>query len=65
VAGAVLLVIPRTFLIGALFIGCTVVGAIVIWIAVLHEPQSARVPAILLALLLACVAQRFRLASAR
>ena len=65
VTGAVLLLIPRTFLIGALFIGCTMAGAILTWITVLHEPQSARVPAILLTLLVACVAQRLWLARAR
>jgi putative oxidoreductase len=65
VAGAILLVIPRTFLIGALFIGWTMIGAVLTWVAVLHEPQSAWVPAILLALLVACVAQRLWLASAR
>jgi uncharacterized membrane protein YphA (DoxX/SURF4 family) len=65
VFGAVLLLIPRTFLIGALFIGCTMAGAILASIAVLHEPQSARVPAILLTLLVACVAQRLWLARAR
>jgi putative oxidoreductase len=65
VVGAILLVIPRTFLIGALFIGCTMVGAILTWMVVLHEPQSAWVPAILLTLLIACVAQRLWLASAR
>jgi uncharacterized membrane protein YphA (DoxX/SURF4 family) len=64
VTGAVLLLIPRTFLIGALFIGCTMAGAILTWIAVLHEPQSAWVPAILLTLLAACVAQHFWLARA-
>ena len=62
VAGAILLVIPRTFLIGALFIGCTMIGAILSWMVVLHEPQSALVPAILLTLLVACVVQHFWLA---
>jgi hypothetical protein len=62
VAGAILLVIPRTFLIGAWFIGCTMIGAILSWMVVLHEPQSALVPAILLTLLTACVVQHFWLA---
>jgi putative oxidoreductase len=62
VAGAILLVIPRTFLIGACFIGCTMIGAIFSWMVVLHEPQSALVPAILLTLLAACVVQHFWLA---
>jgi putative oxidoreductase len=62
VAGAILLVIPRTFLIGASFIGCTMIGAILSWMVVLHEPQSAVVPAILLTLLAACVVQHFWLA---
>jgi uncharacterized membrane protein YphA (DoxX/SURF4 family) len=65
VAGAILLVIPRAFLIGALFIGCTMAGAVLTWMVVLHEPQSAWVPAILLTLLLVCVAQRLWLASTR
>jgi len=65
VAGAVLLVIPRTFLIGAFFIGCTTVGALLTWMVVLHEPESAWVPAILLTLLAVCVAQRLWLASAK
>ena len=62
VAGAIFLVIPRTFLIGAVFIGCTMIGAILSWMVVLRDPQSAIVPAILLTLLAVCVVQHFWLA---
>jgi putative oxidoreductase len=62
VAGAIFLVIPRTFLIGAVFIGCTMIGAILSWMVVLRDPQSAIVPAMLLTLLVVCVAQHFWLA---
>ena len=62
VSGAIFLVIPRTFLIGALFIGCTMIGAILSWVIVLGEPQSALVPAILLTLLMVCVVQHLWLA---
>lgn len=62
VSGALLLLIPRTFLIGALCIGCTMIGAILAWMVVLHDPQSALVPAILLTLLVGCVVQHLWLA---
>ena len=62
VAGAIFLLIPRTFLIGAVFIGCTMMGAILSWMVVLRDPQSAIVPAILLTLLAVCVVQHFWLA---
>jgi putative oxidoreductase len=53
VTGALLVLIPRTFLIGMSILAATMVGAMLAWILVLHEPRSAMLPAVLLAVLLA------------
>ena len=60
ITGAILLLVPRTALIGIWFIGCTMLGAIVTWVFVLGEPRSALLPAILLALLAGCAFQHVR-----
>jgi len=60
--GALLLLVPGTFLIGVWFIGCTMVGAMVTWIFVFREPRSALLPAILLAVLAGCVMHHVRAA---
>jgi putative oxidoreductase len=51
--GAILFLIPRTFLLGVAVLSCTMVGAIVALVFVLDEPRNASVPGILLIVLLA------------
>jgi putative oxidoreductase len=53
VAGAALLLIPRTALIGAAILACTMVGAMLAWVFFLGSPGSAVIPAIILAMLIA------------
>jgi putative oxidoreductase len=60
IIGAVLLLIPRTVLIGVWLIGCTMVGAMITWIFVLRAPFSALLPAILLTMLVSCAWQHVR-----
>jgi uncharacterized membrane protein len=60
IVGAVLLLIPRTVLIGVWVIGCTMVGAMLTWLFVLHEPASALLPAIILTILVGCAWQHVR-----
>lgn len=57
IAGAALLLIPRTALIGAMMLALTMVGAMLAWMFFLGSPGSAVIPAIILALLLAVGAQ--------
>lgn len=53
ITGGVLVLIPRTCLIGLLLLACTMVGAMLAWVLVLDSPGSALVPGIALAILLA------------
>jgi uncharacterized membrane protein YphA (DoxX/SURF4 family) len=53
VSGAILMLIPRTFLTGVAVLCCTMVGAILALVFVLDEPRNASVPAIPLIVLLA------------
>ena len=48
-----LVLVPRTFLIGVSILAATMLGAMFGWMFVLHEPRSAMLPALLLAILLA------------
>ena len=48
VLGAVLVLIPRTFVIGILILACTMAGAMAAWIFRLGAPFNAVIPAILL-----------------
>ena len=48
-----LLLIPRTALIGAAMLACTMVGAMLAWMFFLGSPGSAVIPAIILAMLIA------------
>jgi putative oxidoreductase len=45
--GALLLLVPRTVVAGAALIGCTLVGAVIVQIAIFHS-ISAVIPAVLL-----------------
>ena len=48
VTGAVLVVVPRTFLIGIGILACTMAGAVVIWIVRFGAPGNAVIPAAVL-----------------
>jgi hypothetical protein len=50
-AGALLVLIPRTFGIGILMIASTMVGAMIAWIFFLGSPGTAVIPGVLLAAL--------------
>lgn len=51
IAGALLLRIPRTALIGAAILAVTMVGAMLAWMFFLDSPGSAAIPAIILTML--------------
>src|SRR5262245_16353768 len=53
ICGALLVLIPRTFLIGMALLACTMVGAMTFWIVVAHLPFAAMIPGFVLAALLA------------
>lgn len=55
--GAALVLIPRTFLLGIGILGCTMAGAIAVWIVVFHAPDNAIIPAVLLIALVAIAFQ--------
>ncbi len=57
VAGAVLVLIPRTFLLGIGILACTMAGAVTVWLAVFHAPDNAVIPAIILIALAAIAFQ--------
>jgi uncharacterized membrane protein YphA (DoxX/SURF4 family) len=52
IAGGLLLLLPRTALIGAAMLASTMVGAMLAWIFFLDSPGSAVFPAIILGLLI-------------
>ncbi|HTM49573.1 MAG TPA: DoxX family protein [Bryobacteraceae bacterium] len=49
IAGAILVLIPRTFVIGIALLACTMAGAAVIWIVRLGAPANAIIPMVVLA----------------
>jgi hypothetical protein len=51
VAGAILVVLRRTFLVGIGLLGCTMVGACIAWLTVLRQPMNMVVPGMLLMML--------------
>jgi len=53
IAGAVLVLVPRTALAGIALAACTMLGASIAWLTVLHAPVNAPIPAALLAILVA------------
>ncbi len=57
VAGAVLVLIPRTFLLGIGILACTMAGAVTVWLVVFHAPDNAVIPAIILIALAAIAFQ--------
>jgi putative oxidoreductase len=58
VGGAILLLIPRTTTIGAALLACTMLGAVLVQLFVLHTGPMAIVPAALLAIVVAVGASR-------
>jgi putative oxidoreductase len=53
IAGGVLVLIPRTSLAGIVLTGCTMLGASVAWLTVLHAPANAPIPGAIFAILIA------------
>ena len=53
IAGGVLVLVPRTALAGIALAACTMLGASMAWLTVLHAPVNAPIPAALLAILVA------------
>jgi len=53
IAGGVLVLVPRTALAGIALAACTMLGASIAWLTVLHAPVNAPIPAALLAILVA------------
>lgn len=51
VSGALLLLAPRTVLLGAAMLATTMLGAMLAWIFYLDSPGSAVIPAVILAML--------------
>jgi len=58
IGGAVLVLIPRAFLIGIGVLSCTMLGAMTFWIVAAHQPFAAIIPGFVLAALLAVAAPR-------
>jgi uncharacterized membrane protein len=58
--GAVLVMIPRTFRVGILMIACTLLGAVLAWLFLLHAPGNAVIPGLLLVAVLAVGSQGLR-----
>lgn len=52
IAAAVLVLIPRTALARIVLAACTMLGASIAWLTVLHAPMNAPIPGIMLALLI-------------
>jgi putative oxidoreductase len=53
IAAGALVLIPRLSLAGIALAACTMLGATVAWLTVLHAPANAPIPAALLAILIA------------
>ena len=52
IAAGILVLIPRTALAGVALAACTMLGASIAWLTVLHAPLNAPIPGIMLALLI-------------
>jgi uncharacterized membrane protein YphA (DoxX/SURF4 family) len=55
-----LVLVPTTALVGIALAACTMAGAVVVWITVLHAPANAPIPGILLAILLVVGFREYR-----
>jgi len=65
IGGAVLVLVPRTFLFGIGTLSCTMVGAMTFWIVVAHAPFAAIIPGFVLAALIAVAAPSLLRAASR
>jgi len=65
VAGALLVIPPRTFLIGIGILACTMVGAVGVWIVRFGAPQNAIIPGAVLIALVAIGFHGARVATVR
>jgi len=53
IAGGVLVLIPRTALLGIALAACTMLGASIAWLTVLHAPWNAPIPGAMFGILVA------------
>jgi len=53
IAGGILALIPRTALVGVSLAACTMLGASIAWLTVLHAPWNAPIPGVMFMLLIA------------
>jgi len=53
IAGGILALIPRTALVGVALAACTMLGASIAWLTVLHAPWNAPIPGVMFMLLIA------------
>ena len=53
IAGGVLALIPRTALAGVALAACTMLGASIAWLTVLHAPWNAPIPGVMFMILIA------------
>ena len=60
VGGATLVLVPRTSLLGIGILACTMLGACIAWLTVLHSPATMATPAALFVMLLAVGAFSWR-----
>ena len=45
IVGALMVIVPRTFVFGIVLLACTMIGAVIAWIGPLHAPGNAVIPA--------------------
>ena len=60
IAGGLLVLIPRTSLAGIVLAACTMLGASVAWLTVLHAPWNAPIPGAIFAILVAIGVAEFK-----
>ena len=60
IAGGLLVLIPRTSLAGIVLVACTMLGASVAWLTVLHAPWNAPIPGAIFAILVAIGVAEFK-----
>lgn len=53
IGGALLVLVPATSLFGMALLACTMTGAVLAWVTVLHAPGNAPIPGFLLVVLVA------------
>ncbi len=58
IGGALLVLIPRTFVLGMAMLACTMVGAMTFWVVVAKQPFAAIIPGFVFVALLAVAAPR-------